>query len=200
MNLRNHALNSLCSTAAASLLAAVISIGAVSCAQAESEQISDQVVERLVKSQWDDMPTEITNIPGEKPNEYLTATVDRDKHIIKVQGRDSREVKILPDDVREVVRATYRARNAAICGLKDESKRNWMNLMGRFTAKEYYFFDIYFLNQLYNRYLARLGQDYKAAHPNDTPCTAEQKAKVTAQIEEYLKANPIPEKTAAANK
>jgi hypothetical protein len=186
------------------LAAAIAAVAGLALAQppaasAEEKQVSDKVVDYIMEHTWDQdiMPSEIT-IEGEKAGEKKTIKVDRDK----------KETSVKKDEAREIIMVARRSAVAENCGLKDLKEKNYKTLMAlKQVDKTKSVLDIVYINQMHllTVYLLR-GQVVAAGEKPDpekakkNECTPEQKAEVTAQIEAYLKANPIPEKTATANK
>jgi hypothetical protein len=166
-------------------------------AVAAEKQVSDKVVKYIMEHTWDKdiMPAEIT-VEGEKKGEKKVIKVDRDK----------KETSVKEDEAREIIMVARRSALAETCGLKDLKEKNYKTLMAmKQMDKTKSILDIVYINQMHllTVYLLRgqVVETGEKADPNAAKkleCTPEQKTEVQAQIEEFVKAHPIAEKTATA--
>ena len=141
---------------------------------------------------WAIMPDKIKGKAGKE------IPVDKNK-------RSESEVPL--DDARRVIMVARRSAHAQICKMPKLQKANYRTMMKlEINAKKWSRKQIVYLNQLHLFTVMWLtgnvtiseddGKKDEKKKKKVQTCTPEEQVKVKAQIEKYLKANPLPEKTA----
>jgi len=163
-------------------------------ASAGAKKLSDKAVAYLMNLTWAIMPAKIKSKDGKE------ITIDR---------KNRKQTEIPPDEARKVIMAARLSAHAQICKLPKLQKANYRTLMhkelssGKWSRKQ-----IVYINQLHlftvmwltgNVTISEEGAKKKKDAKKLPTCSPEQRKKVKAQIEAYLKANPLPKKTAAKN-
>ncbi len=164
---------------------------------AGKKQLSDKAVKYLMSLTWAIMPDKIKGDDGKQ------VSIDKNK-------RSEAEVPL--DDARRVIMVARRSAHAQICKMPKLQKANYRTMMKlEINSKKWSRKQIVYLNQLHVFTVMWLtgnvsvseddpkkaGKDEKKKVPT---CSSEQQLKVKAQIEKYLKANPVAEKTAKKTK
>ncbi|MCF6197885.1 MAG: hypothetical protein L3J67_00560 [Hyphomicrobiaceae bacterium] len=160
---------------------------------AAKKQLSEKAVKYLMSLTWAIMPDKIKDKSGKE------VPIDKNK-------RDAAEVPL--DDARRVIMGARRSAHAQICKLPKLQKSNYRTILKlELDSKKWTRKQIVYLNQLHLFTVMWLTgnvsisadegkKDKKEEKKKEQKCTPEQKAKVRAQIEKYLKENPVPQKAA----
>ncbi len=169
-------------------------------AKAAQKKLSDKAVKYLMSLTWAIMPDKIKGDNGKQ------ITIDKNK-------REDAQVPL--DDARRVIMVARRSAHAQICKLPKLQKANYRTMMKlEINNRKWSRKQIVYLNQLHLFTVMWLTgnvsiseddnkKDTKDEKKRKAPtCTEEQRKKVKAQIEAYLKANPLPavDKTAKKDK
>ncbi len=159
------------------------------------KQLSAKAVKYLMSLTWAIMPDKIKGPKG------VEIPIDKTK-------RDEAQVPL--DDARRVIMVARRSAHAQICKMPKLQKANYRTMMQlEMKAKKWSRKQIVYLNQLHLFTVMWLTGNVTisedSAKKDDKKkkvqtCTPEQQVKVKAQIEKYLKANPLPKKTAKKDK
>ena len=161
----------------------------------EKKQLSGKAVKYLMSLTWAIMPDKIKGPNGKE------IPIDKTK----------REVAQVPlDDARRVIMVARRSAHAQICKMPKLQKANYRTMMKlEMATKKWSRKQIVYLNQLHlftvmwltgNVTISEDSAKKDEKKKKVQTCTPEQQVKVKAQIEKYLKANPLPEKTAKKDK
>ncbi len=177
-------------------LVLVAAIGVASLPEASAaakKQLSEKAVKYLMSLTWAIMPDKIKDKSGKE------VPIDKNK----------REVAEVPlDDARRVIMGARRSAHAQICKLPKLQKSNYRTILKlELDSKKWTRKQIVYLNQLHLFTVMWLTgnvsisaddgkKDKKEEKKKEQKCTPEQKAKVKAQIEKYLKENPVAQKAA----
>ncbi|MCP4932636.1 MAG: hypothetical protein GY927_00175 [bacterium] len=159
------------------------------------KQLSGKAVKYLMSLTWAIMPDKIKG-PGGKE-----IPIDKTK-------RDEAQVPL--DDARRVIMVARRSAHAQICKMPKLQKANYRTMMKlELKSKKWSRKQIVYLNQLHLFTVMWLTGNVTISEDETKKdekkkkiqtCTSEQQVKVKAQIEKYLKANPLPEETAKKDK
>jgi len=171
-------------------------IGVASLPQASAagkKQLSEKAVKYLMSLTWAIMPDKIKDKSGKE------VAIDKNK-------RELAEVPL--DDARRVIMGARRSAHAQICKLPKLQKSNYRTILKlELDSKKWTRKQIVYLNQLHLFTVMWLTgnvsisadegkKEKKEEKKKEQKCTPEQKAKVKAQIEKYLKDNPVAQKAA----
>lgn len=190
-------LRSVGKVAGALVIAVTLAFCVTQPADAASKKLSDKAVKYLMSLTWAIMPDKIKGEDGKQ------VAIDKNK-------RDDAQVPL--DDARRVIMVARRSAHAQICKLPKLQKSNYRTMMKlEIDSKKWSRKQIVYLNQLHLFTVMWLTgnvsiseDDNKKAEEESKKkvptCSPEQQAKVKAQIAEYLKAHPMPEKTAGKAK
>ena len=176
------------------MLATAIGFSAMPEASAAAKkQLSAKAVKYLMSLTWAIMPDKIKDKSGKE------VPIDKNK----------REVAEVPlDDARRVIMGARRTAHAQICKLPKLQKSNYRTILKlELDSKKWTRKQMVYLNQLHLFTVMWLTgnvsisaddgkKDKKKDKKKKQKCTLEQKARVKAQIEKYLKEHPIPKKAA----
>ncbi len=159
------------------------------------KQLSSKAVKYLMSLTWAIMPDKIKGKDGKE------VPIDKTK-------RDEAQVPL--DDARRVIMVARRSAHAQICKMPKLQKANYRTMMKlEMNTKKWSRKQIVYLNQLHLFTVMWLTGNVTISEDNAKKdekkkkvqiCTPEQQVKVRAQIEKYLKANPLPEKMAKKDK
>jgi hypothetical protein len=197
-NAFGHNLKSLGAVIAALVMAIALNFVVPHNAQAAQKKLSDKAVKYLMSLTWAIMPDKIKGDGGKQ------IAIDKNKR---------EEAQVPLDDARRVIMVARRSAHAQICKMPKLQKANYRTMMKKeIDSKKWSRKQIVYLNQLHLFTVMWLTgnvsiseddnkkADQKAKKKKLPTCTDEQQLKVRAQIEKYLKANPMPEKTAKKSK
>ncbi len=159
------------------------------------KQLSAKAVKYLMSLTWAIMPDKIKGPDGKE------VPIDKTKR---------EEAQVPLDDARRVIMVARRSAHAQICKMPKLQKANYRTMMKlEMNTKKWSRKQIVYLNQLHLFTVMWLTGNVTisedSAKKDDKKkkvqtCTSEQQVKVKAQIEKYLKANPLPKKTAKKDK
>ena len=180
---------------AAAALVVVVTLGVVLAqpANAASKKLSDKAVKYLMSLTWAIMPDKIKGEGGKQ------VPIDKSK-------REDAQVPL--DDARRVIMVARRSAHAQICKMPKLQKSNYRTMMKlEIDSKKWSRKQIVYLNQLHLFTVMWLTGNVSISEDDNKKaeaeakkkvpkCSDEQQAKVKAQIEKYLAANPLPEKEA----
>ncbi len=158
----------------------------------KKQQLSDKAVKYLMSLTWAIMPDKIKGKGGKE------IAVDKNKR---------EEAQVPLDDARRVIMVARRSAHAQICKIPKLQKANYRTMMKlELNSKKWSRKQIVYLNQLHLFTVMWLtgnvtisedsGKKDEKKKKKVQTCSPEEKVKVTAQIEQYLAANPLPEKAA----
>ncbi len=197
----NHRSQSVLKVASgvAGALALVVTLGLMMPLEAEAakKKLSDKAVKYLMSLTWAIMPDKIKGDDGKQ------IPIDKNKRA---------EAQVPMDDARRVIMVARRSAHAQICKMPELQKSNYRTMMKlEIDSKKWSRKQIVYLNQLHLFTVMWLTgnvsiseDDSKKAEEEAKKkvptCSPEQRAKVKAQIEAYLKANPVMDKTAKKSK
>lgn len=167
-------------------------------AMAAQKKLSDKAVKYLMSLTWAIMPDKIKGDGGKQ------VAIDKNKR---------EEAQVPLEDARRVIMVARRSAHAQICKMPKLQKANYRTMMKlEMNSKKWSRKQVVYLNQLHLFTVMWLTGNVsiseddsktakaKAKKKKAPTCTPEQQVKVKAQIEKYLKANPLPEKTAKKGK
>ena len=158
-------------------------------AMAQKKQLSEKAVKYLMSLTWAIMPDKIKGKGGKE------IPVDKNKR---------EEAQVPLDDARRVIMVARRSAHAQICKMPKLQKANYRTMMKlEIKSKKWSRKQVVYLNQLHLFTVMWLTGNVTISEDDGKKdekkkkvqtCTPEQQVKVKAQIEKYLKANPLPEK------
>jgi len=161
----------------------------------EKKQLSEKAVKYLMSLTWAIMPDKIKGEGGKE------VPIDKTKRA---------EAQVPLDDARRVIMVARRSAHAQICKMPKLQKSNYRTMMKlEINKKKWSRKQIVYLNQLHlftvmwltgNVTISEDDAKKEQKKKKEQTCSPEQGAKVKAQIEKYLKENPLPEKTAKKSK
>jgi hypothetical protein len=178
--------------AGAFLAAAFMVVALTAPALAAKKQLSDKAVAYLMNLTWAIMPDKVKTKDGKEE---------------KIDKNNRQEAQIPTDDARRVIMVARRSAHAQICKLPKLQKANYRTMMHKeLSGKKWSRKQIVYINQLHlftvmfmtgNVTVAEDGaKNDKAKKPKELKCSDDMKQRVKAEIEAYVKANPLPQKTA----